>query len=65
MLTQANPFTWFFAGDKSRKDLSIHRNIYGKFCVQRQIAHTPRHFTVETLSSHDTLEQAAAAAEAL
>ena len=64
MLTQGTPFTWYFTDDAAREDLSIYRNIYGKFCLQRKIPHTPLHCTIETLSTHETLEDAVAASEA-
>ena len=65
MLTPGTPFTWYFVGDADRQNLSIYRNIYGKFCLQRKIPHTPLHCTIETLSSHETLEAAVVASEAL
>jgi hypothetical protein len=65
MLTQGTPFTWYFTDDAAREDLSIYQNIKAKFCLQRRITHNPRHFTIETLSSHDTLEEAVAASERL
>jgi hypothetical protein len=65
MLTKGTCFTWSFTGDATRKDLSIYQNLRGKFCLQRGITHNPRHFTIETLSSHDTLEDAVAVSESL
>ena len=65
MLTKGTCFTWYFTGDADRQDLSIYQNIKAKFCLQRRITHNPRHFTIETLSTHDTLEDAVTASEAL
>ena len=65
MLTQLTPFSWYFTEDADRQSLSIYRNIYGKFCLQRRITHNPRHFTMATLSTHETLKDAIAASEAL
>ncbi len=65
MIEQGIPFSWYFTDDH-RRELSTFRSpVSGHYALRRRIQLAKMHWQISTLSSHETLDEAIAASEAL